>query len=95
VRDDRKESTKTVLVALASNTLIAVAKLAAGLVTGSQALLAEAAHSVADSGNEGALLISLSLGRRPPDEEHPFGYGKERFFWAFTSKARCAKPCPR
>jgi cation diffusion facilitator family transporter len=77
------ESRKTVFVAIASNGVIAAAKLVAGVFTGSPAMLAEAAHSIADTANEGLLLVSLSLSNREPDEEHPFGYGKERFFWAF------------
>jgi cation diffusion facilitator family transporter len=79
------ESRKTVLVAGAANLVIALAKFAAGAISGSAALLAEGAHSVADTGNQIFLLVSLSLGSRPPDEEHPFGYGKERFFWAFVA----------
>ena len=65
--------------------MIALAKFAAGAISGSAALLAEGAHSVADTGNQVFLLVSLSLGDRPADEEHPFGYGKERFFWAFVA----------
>lgn len=79
------ESTKTIVVALGANVAIAVAKLVGGLVTGASALLSEAAHSLADTMNEVFLLISLRLGRREPDETHPFGYGKERFFWAFVA----------
>jgi cation diffusion facilitator family transporter len=79
------ESTKTVVVALTANVAIAAAKLAGGLLTGASALLAEAAHSLADTMNEVFLLVSLRLGRRAPDETHPFGYGKERFFWAFIA----------
>jgi cation diffusion facilitator family transporter len=79
------ESRTTILVALAANVFLAAAKLAAGLVTGSAALLAEAAHSAADTFDQLALLGSIRLGRRPPDEEHPFGHGKERFFWAFVA----------
>ena len=75
----------TVLVAGGANLVIAVAKAAAGLISGSSALLAEAAHSVADTMNQVFLLVSLSLGAREPDEEHPFGYGKDRFFWAFMA----------
>jgi cation diffusion facilitator family transporter len=76
---------RTVLVALAANASIAVAKLVAGLISGSSAMLAEAAHSVADTMNQVFLLFSLSLGERAPDAEHPFGYGKERFFWSFLA----------
>src|SRR5579871_4644133 len=79
------ESRTTILVALASNVFLAVAKTIAGLVTGSAALLAEAAHSGADTFDQLALLGSIRLGRRPPDDEHPFGHGMERFFWAFVA----------
>jgi cation diffusion facilitator family transporter len=75
----------TVYVALASNVTIALAKAAAGALSGSAAMLAEAAHSFADCTNQILLLVSLSLGERKPDEEHPFGYGKERFFWSFIA----------
>jgi cation diffusion facilitator family transporter len=55
------------------------------VISGSSALLAEAAHSVADTTNQLLLLVSIGLGERPPDEEHPFGYGKERFFWTLLA----------
>jgi cation diffusion facilitator family transporter len=74
-----------VWIAFAVNASIAVLKAWAGLVTGSSATLAEAAHSVADTVNQGLLRISLSLGERPPDEQHPFGYGKERFLWSLIA----------
>jgi cation diffusion facilitator family transporter len=74
---------RTVLIALAANFVIAVAKGVGGLVTGSSAMLAETAHSIADTVDQVLLLVSLRLGERQPDEEHPFGYGKERFFWTF------------
>jgi cation diffusion facilitator family transporter len=64
---------------------LAIAKLGAGLLSGSKALLAEAAHSVADTTDQVFLFVSLKLGDRPADEQHPFGYGKERFFWAFVA----------
>ncbi|NEA66342.1 cation diffusion facilitator family transporter [Streptomyces sp. SID12488] len=75
----------TVLVALGANLLIAVAKSVGGLLTGSPALLSEAAHSVADSLNEVFLLAALRRSRRPADQRHPFGYGKERFFWSLLA----------
>ncbi|GAB2980028.1 cation diffusion facilitator family transporter [Streptomyces pseudoechinosporeus] len=75
----------TVLVALAANVVIAVAKTVGGLVAGSPALLSEAAHSVADSMNEVFLLAALSRSRRPADSRHPFGYGMERFFWSLLA----------
>ncbi|MFF6879309.1 MULTISPECIES: cation diffusion facilitator family transporter [unclassified Streptomyces] len=73
------------LVALAANLVIAVAKAIGGLVAGSPALLSEAAHSVADSLNEVFLLAALRRSRRPADRRHPFGYGKERFFWSLLA----------
>jgi cation diffusion facilitator family transporter len=79
------ESRKTVLVALAANAGIGVVKLAAGLLSGSSAMLAEAAHSVADTTNQILLLAALRLSERKPDARHPFGYGKERFFWSFMA----------
>ncbi|MGP4007378.1 cation diffusion facilitator family transporter [Streptomyces sp. 4N124] len=75
----------TVLVALAANLVIAVAKAIGGLAAGSPALLSEAAHSVADSMNEVFLLAALRRSRRPADKRHPFGYGKERFFWSLLA----------
>ena len=82
---DAGDSRRTVLVALAANAVIAVAKFAGGLMTGSTALLAEAAHSVADTTNQTFLLVSIRLGRREPDSERPFGYGQERFLWTFMA----------
>jgi cation diffusion facilitator family transporter len=80
-----EESTGTVVVALAANLAIAVAKIAAGLLGGSSAMLAEGAHSVADTTNQVFLLTSLRLSRKAPDDTHPFGYGKERFFWSLLA----------
>jgi cation diffusion facilitator family transporter len=79
------ESHKTVYIALAANAGIGVAKLAGGLISGSSAMLAEAAHSFADTTNQLLLLASLNLAERPADDAHPFGYGKERFFWSFLA----------
>jgi cation diffusion facilitator family transporter len=79
------ESKKTVLVAVTANATIATAKGIAGALSGSSALLAEAAHSVADTTNQLLLLVSIGQGEREPDEEHPFGYGKERFFWTLLA----------
>ncbi|OKJ84578.1 hypothetical protein AMK32_11250 [Streptomyces sp. CB01883] len=83
-KDDRHTKV-TVLVALAANLVIAVAKAVGGVLAGSPALLSEAAHSVADSLNEVFLLAALRRSRRPADERHPFGYGKERFFWSLLA----------
>lgn len=79
------ETRKTVWVALAANVGIAVAKAIGGAVAGSPALLSEAAHSVADSLNELFLLAALKRSERPADHLHPFGYGKERFFWSLLA----------
>jgi len=76
---------KTILVALAANAVIAVTKLAGGLVSGSSALLAEAAHSIADTTNQAFLLVSLSLSAREPSERQPFGHGEERYLWTFMA----------
>ncbi len=73
------------LVALAANLVIAAAKAVGGLAASSPALLSEAAHSVADSLNEVFLLAALRRSRRPADRRHPFGYGKERFFWSLLA----------
>ena len=79
------ESRKTVLVALGANAGIALAKLVAGIAGGSSAMLAEGAHSIADTTNQLFLLGSLRFAERAPDEQHPFGYGKERFVWTFMA----------
>jgi cation diffusion facilitator family transporter len=72
-------------VALAANIVIALAKFFGGLHVGSTAMLAEAAHSAADSVNEIFLAVGLSRDRQPADAEHPFGHGRERFLWAFMA----------
>ncbi|MFL6164225.1 MAG: cation diffusion facilitator family transporter [Jatrophihabitantaceae bacterium] len=80
-----EESTLTVLLALAANLGVALLKLAAGLITGSGALLSEAAHSAGDSSTELLLLTALRRSTRPADRVHPFGYGKERYFWSLIA----------
>jgi cation diffusion facilitator family transporter len=80
-----EESAGTVVVALIANLAIAVAKITAGVIGGSSAMLAEGAHSVADTTNQVFLLTSLRLSRKAPDATHPFGYGKERFFWSLLA----------
>ncbi|HAF16229.1 MAG TPA: cation transporter [Blastocatellia bacterium] len=74
-----------VLGALFANALIAVLKLGAAFVTGSSGMMAEALHSVADTTNQVFLLLGLSFFKRPASKKHPFGYGKERFFWSFIA----------
>src|SRR3954447_17640464 len=79
------ESIGTVILAGAANLAIAIAKLVAGLVSGSSAMLSEAAHSFADTITEIFLYVALVRGRQPADEQHPFGHGKESFVWAFIA----------
>lgn len=79
------ESTFTVLVAALANLGIAVAKAVAGVISGSSAMLSEAAHSVADTVTELMLLVSLRSARRPADEDHPLGYGGARYVWALLA----------
>jgi cation diffusion facilitator family transporter len=75
---------KAVIAALAANLGIAIAKFAAFLVTGSASMLAESVHSVADTGNEALLLIGRGRSRRARTAEHPFGFGRERYFYGFV-----------
>lgn len=77
-------SKKVVFAALAGNLAIAIVKIGAALFTRSAALMAEVFHSAADSGNQVLLLVGMRLASRPPDSRHPFGYGKERYFWPFV-----------
>ncbi|GLZ42965.1 cation diffusion facilitator family transporter [Actinokineospora sp. NBRC 105648] len=79
------ESTLTVVLAGSVNLLIAILKLVAGLITGSAAMLSEAAHSVADTFTELLLLTALRVSRKPADRAHPFGYGKARYFWSLLA----------
>lgn len=79
------ETKRTVLVAGTANLIVAVIKAVAGVLTGSSAMLAESAHSVADTLNQAFLLTSIKRASRPPDAEHPFGYGQERYFWSLLA----------
>ena len=82
---ERPESTGTVIVAGLANLAIAVAKAVAGVLSGSAAVLAEAAHSVADTLTEVLLFVALRRGSRPADEDHPFGHGKSAYLWALLA----------
>jgi cation diffusion facilitator family transporter len=84
-KSSRGDNLRTLVIALAANGVITVAKLIAGIVSGSAAMLAEAAHSFADCLNEVFLGISLRRGLKPADASHPFGHGRERFLWAFMA----------
>jgi cation diffusion facilitator family transporter len=83
--EDKDGSFGTVLVAGGANLAIAVAKLVAGALTGSSAMLAEGAHSVADTVNQLFLLTALTRSKKPADVQHPFGYGMERYFWSLLA----------
>jgi cation diffusion facilitator family transporter len=74
-----------VLGALVANGLITVLKFAAAIITGSSGMMAESLHSLADTTNQVFLLLGLRFYKRPASEKHPFGYGKERFFWSFIA----------
>src|SRR3954463_2550459 len=79
------EGSRTAIVAaFLANLGIALAKLVAFALTGAASMLAEAIHSLADTGNQGLLMLGGKRSRRPADDVHPFGYGTLRYFWAFV-----------
>jgi cation diffusion facilitator family transporter len=79
------QSVRTVIIAFAINVSIAMAKVIAGLLAHSAAMLSEAAHSLADTTTEVLLFVALRRGGRPTDPRHPFGYGRESYIWAFLA----------
>ena len=78
------ESRRAIAAAFLANLGIAVAKFAAFLVTGAASMLAEAIHSLADTGNQGLLILGGARAKQQATPEHPFGFGRERYFWAFV-----------
>jgi cation diffusion facilitator family transporter len=80
---DHGSSARAILYAFIANLGIAISKLAAALYTSSGSMLAESIHSFADAGNQVLLFLGLKQSRRPPDAQHPLGYGKLSYFWSF------------
>jgi cation diffusion facilitator family transporter len=83
--DPSKDSLVTVVIAGLANVAIAIAKTFAGVLSGSSAMLAEAAHSYADTLNQVFLLTAIKRSDKPADARHPFGYGMERYFWSLLA----------
>ena len=84
-RKEHQATRRTVIIAGAANIVVGLAKLAAGIISGSSAMLAEAAHSAADTLNQVFLLTSLRQAERPADRDHPFGHGQDRYFWSLLA----------
>lgn len=79
----KADSTRTIFFALGANFAIFLAKGVAAVLSGSGAMLAEAVHSLADTGNQGLLLLGMHRAKRPPSPDYPLGFGKEIYFWSF------------
>ncbi|NIA27377.1 MAG: cation diffusion facilitator family transporter, partial [Desulfobulbaceae bacterium] len=79
----QSSTVRAILYAFLANFGIAIAKTWAAWLTGSGSMLAEAIHSYADTGNQALLYLGLKQSQRPPDKEHPLGYGKLSYFWSF------------
>src|SRR4051812_14298274 len=79
----RSAATKTVWAAIIGNVLVTATKTVAALISGSSGMLSEALHSFVDTANEVLLLYGMRRSRRTPNADHPFGYGREVYFWSF------------
>ena len=77
-------SRRAIIAALSANLGIAIVKFVGFFLTGATSMLAEAVHSVADTGNQALLMVGAKRANRAPTAEHPFGYGRERYFWSFV-----------
>ena len=78
-------SKSSVVIGVTANGIITIAKMIGAVASGSSALMSEAIHSIADTGNQSLLLVGLARSMRPADEKHPYGYARERFFWGLVS----------
>jgi cation diffusion facilitator family transporter len=84
-RNGHETTRRTVIIAGVANLLVGLVKLVAGIMSGSSAMLAEAAHSAADTLDQAFLLTSLRKADRPADRAHPFGHGQDRYFWSLLA----------
>src|SRR6185369_17901599 len=83
-RQGESESITAIFAAIIGNLLIAVTKFVSSYFTGSSAMLSEGIHSVVDTGNGLMMLLGVHNSKKPPDEEHPFGHGRELYFWSLV-----------